>query len=686
MELPLPPSAPPLSLSTAREVLFNRSHIALLFASLLPAVFLSISIRIQWLAKVTRNFTEHALYVPVYIFVITGVFWAVVGGQGLANVSGMESLASQGWLFTVDDSVWHQEGVGMSWNYWSQFNFSLVKWSAMAAAIQDIVLLVIIGVLNLPIYVPALALALDEPSYHMNHEFLGHSASNLLAGVVGTVPNLVVMSNSLFFTQAGGGRFEAMIVTALTVVLFFVSSCILPYVPTILASTLVLFLGIELMTEAMWSSAKSLLWCEWTVVMGTLLACTFVGFAPGFGIGIALALIMHLGWNIFDLQAKAYELILPVKRDESGTSEKTNGRDSTGPGTTQSHDNEKALRFEPDVQSVQSSVLERKVTTIRLAGYVFFAIIPSTERQWKSATAGERPCQIILDFNNAHRIETSVAEFLARKIRETVASPKEVAITVAGVPQDSGIHADLQRGGVVLRWDSPRAEEGAGEENGVRAFATLEEAVHQAEASCVAEQLDSDADVLAAFRALFPEKFRHQLLQPFQSSGEPLVDVMRNNGITIRRLDAFEILADKSRPLTTLVFLVNGKLLVEDPDLATQPVVRRSLKDTLSAAYRKLVAIGATLWQRTGSISSSAGTSTRLLPRCASTLLPGAAFGFADCMNGSPMAQRIAASNGPCWLLEVAPSNEKGMAWALKVLPILQQARKKRQRRMLSFS
>ena len=91
-----------------------------------------------------------------------------------------------------------------------------------------------------------------------------------------------------------------MIVTALTVVLFFVSSRILPYVPTILASTLVLFLGIELLIEALWESTKTLLWCEWAVVMGTLVACTFVGFAPGFGIGIALAMIMHMGWSVLD--------------------------------------------------------------------------------------------------------------------------------------------------------------------------------------------------------------------------------------------------------------------------------------------------------------------------------------------------------------------------------------------------
>lgn len=91
-----------------------------------------------------------------------------------------------------------------------------------------------------------------------------------------------------------------MIVIALTVALFFVSSLILPYIPTVLASTLVLFLGIELMIEALWDITKTLLWCEWVVVMGMLVACTFIVFTPGFGVGIALAMILHLGWSAFD--------------------------------------------------------------------------------------------------------------------------------------------------------------------------------------------------------------------------------------------------------------------------------------------------------------------------------------------------------------------------------------------------
>lgn len=73
------------------------------------------------------------------------------------------------------------------------------------------------------------------------------------------------------------------------------------YIPTILASGLVLFLGIELTFEAAWESAKDLIWSEWLVVMATLLSCTFLGFAPGVGVGLAAAMMVYTGWGCWDL-------------------------------------------------------------------------------------------------------------------------------------------------------------------------------------------------------------------------------------------------------------------------------------------------------------------------------------------------------------------------------------------------
>ena len=136
LQLTLPPTAPTLDLASAGHVLFNNSHLPLLFASLLPALFLSLSIRLPLLAKLSRGFTDHGLYVPTYMFTIVGIFWAVVAGTALANDAGMTYLADLGWLFTVQKDATSTAAQHQPWNYWASFDFPLVQWSAMLHAID----------------------------------------------------------------------------------------------------------------------------------------------------------------------------------------------------------------------------------------------------------------------------------------------------------------------------------------------------------------------------------------------------------------------------------------------------------------------------------------------------------------------------------------------------------------------
>jgi SulP family sulfate permease len=112
-----------------------------------------------------------------------------------------------------------------------------------------------------------------------------------------------VYSNSRFFHQAKGGRPEAALVALFTLAFFFVSFRVLPYVPTIQASALVLFVGIELTLEALWESTASLTCCEWTVVAGTTSACTLLGFAPGVGVGLAIVVVLQFCHHVLDTVA-----------------------------------------------------------------------------------------------------------------------------------------------------------------------------------------------------------------------------------------------------------------------------------------------------------------------------------------------------------------------------------------------
>ncbi|KAL8654946.1 MAG: hypothetical protein Q9210_001189 [Variospora velana] len=472
LELPLPPSSPGLTLSSSGAVLFGAEHLALLCASCVPAFLLSFSIRSDLLRRSSFGLTRHPYYIPLYFVVIPIVFWIVIAIMRKTDQQGRAMLVTSGWLFQIENPGEGQYGPGPSWIYWHLFDFNNVEIQALKSAIANIVLVVIIGVLNLPIYVPALGYSLRVP-VNMNYEFIGQGVANLLAGLAGTVPNVLQLSYSLFFTRAGGGRIEAAVVTCLTLGFLFISSIVLPYVPTVLASTLVLFLGIELIMEAVWESTKSLPLAEWVVVMTTLIACIFLGYAPGFGVGVAAAALIYLLFGVVDTRARLTSLdeeagLLETasSRPEHGTTGKTSASSSSvdrepGPLSTTDSLKSNEHRRETDGRAPRASHVPQELESpkrpnhcvIRLAGYIFFATIPSLEHTFNlMQRASIRYDIIILDMTRVCRIETAAAEFLERTFQEITGSH---LLILAGVPEKSAVHADLQRSGLPIDFEPP---------------------------------------------------------------------------------------------------------------------------------------------------------------------------------------------------------------------------------------
>lgn len=191
LALPFPPSSPPLTFSSVGSELFGFGHLGLLFASCGPALFLSFSIRSDFIRRWTYGKSQHAYYIPLYFVFIPIIFWVTVICLQRTNGAGRDTLVNSGWLFDVDLPNKGAADIGLDWVYWTLFDFTSVEIYALKAAVTNIVLLVVIGVLNLPIYVPALGSSLGV-SVNMNHEFIGQGIANVLAGLAGTVPNILV--------------------------------------------------------------------------------------------------------------------------------------------------------------------------------------------------------------------------------------------------------------------------------------------------------------------------------------------------------------------------------------------------------------------------------------------------------------------------------------------------------------
>ncbi|KAK8118033.1 sulfate transporter family-domain-containing protein [Apiospora kogelbergensis] len=605
LELTLP-RGHSLSLSNARSVLFAEQHVPLLLASLMPIVFMCYSVRSETMNRITRGAVQHPYYVPLYFLAVAVIFWAIVGGLGVENLGGLHALAAKGWLFMMDQSL--DGGIG-SWkealNYWNLFDFRLVEMSALGHATTNFVLLVVIGVLNLPVYVPALALAWTSPTTCKNHELIGQGAANILAGACGSLPN-ILPATFLFclFHSSRRPQIRGFLSHLFAVVLYFVSSYLLRYIPTILASGLVLFLGIELTLEAVWESAKDLIWTEWLVAMATLLACTFMGFAPGIGVGLAAAMVVYTGWGCWDMRAKSSY----IERNLVILDRHSRRRQPY------LHRRRASVEYFPlaDTSPEESGTggmhqeTPPQIHLVRLNGYVFFGVIPSVEAQltanvWakdaKKVASSERRYTIV-DMQAVHRVETAAARVLRTKSR--VGSG--LTMVLCGFSEASGTAGDLRRAGLELCFPSAASFLPLANELSIRVFSDSTTALRWCRGD-LARQLAGEAHVPAPVKD-WPRQQFLDLFSGSQPESEPFED-LENAEITdpvpvAWKFDAYQPSSSLLRRpcpgpnMACFLFILSGGLefQVATPSETTSiapPGVRYnrvSFKNSIVGAYR----------------------------------------------------------------------------------------------------
>lgn len=460
-ELAIPVNNPELKLSNA-GILFTTEHVPVLLASILPSIVLIVTLRLKSLARLTKGWTENALYVPWFVLTVAAIFWIVVGAKGQANAQGMTQLSSQGWLFALQQPI-SGHGLGTSWNYWNLFDFRLVAWSAIPHAAKNIALVVIIGVLNLPIWVPALGMVLKEPHFDVDRELLGHGISNIISGAVGTLPNLVVLSFSRLFTFAGGGRPEGLAVAGFSLVVFFTAGRLLPYIPTIVASIMVYYVGLDLMIEAWWVSMQELAWGEWLVVLGTSAACTALGFLEGVGTGLGLALLAYFFAHM--LRSRPTLTTLPLARDSKQARLRL---DDTTVSLRSLHNSSEVTLLPESLPEIKEKNQDNQneVSVVSVSGNLSFANVPLLERRLSDAVKQHNSESIVLDVTKVTSCETCVPQMLLRIFTLYNMLSSTPPFVLAGLHPGSGAAADMLRGGVQCRWPEIQSvkeeEDGAG--------------------------------------------------------------------------------------------------------------------------------------------------------------------------------------------------------------------------------
>ncbi|KLO11977.1 sulfate anion transporter [Schizopora paradoxa] len=408
----------------ALKLFTTNSHILLLWV---PAFGLAVLLRL-----ITSRF-HHQLVFPLYFLAIPAVFYIVVASAKLD----ITSLRHSGWIFDMSASseAWYK--------FYSYYSFSQTSWKALWATMPTQFALLFFNILHPPLNVPALAVSLDK-DVDTNKELVAHGYSNLLAGLLGSVPNYLVYVNTLLFYRVGGTtRISGILLAAATMVLLVVGTSPIGFIPVMLVGALIFVLGIDLVKEALWDTRQRVSWSEYLTIISIMVCMTLWDFVIGVLFGIVVCCFF------FVIQNSRRRSVRAMFTGESAMS---------------------AVR-RPTAHRDYIHKVAKQTIIMRLQGFLFFGTIAQVEdaiRSLLSPSSWQRnPIRFLLvDFSLVAGVDMSAAEAFVRVQRLLAA--RGITMVLCGFSAESGIGKSLANVGLL-------------EEDFVEVFASFNDAMEWTE-------------------------------------------------------------------------------------------------------------------------------------------------------------------------------------------------------------
>ncbi|CDO73882.1 hypothetical protein BN946_scf185016.g39 [Trametes cinnabarina] len=393
-----------LSLETLKFFVLN-VHIVMLW---LPAFLLAV------LLRVITHFWEHQLIFPIYFCIIPAIFYVVVA----AAHTDLGALRDAGWLFEMSstDEPWYY--------FYSLFDFGATDWAAFWATMPTQFALLFFNILHPPLNVPALAVSLNH-DVDTDKELVAHGYSNLLAGLIGTVPNYLVYVNTLLFYRVGGDtRIAGFMLAGATTILLLVGTGPIAYIPVMVVGALIFVLGIDLVKEALWDTRHRVSTSEYITIASIMICMTVWDFVTGVLFGIIVSCIF------FVVQSSQRRSIRALHTGDSVMS---------------------TVR-RPGAHRAYLRDVTKQTTIVRLQGFMFFGTITHVEEAIRAVLEESAWCRtpirfLVLDLALVAGVDMSAAEAFMRVQR--LLAGKKVVLVLCGFTIDSSVGRALSNVGLL---------------------------------------------------------------------------------------------------------------------------------------------------------------------------------------------------------------------------------------------
>lgn len=380
----------------------------------------------RWLMPLTlaavlvalQSRVRHALLVPLYFIAVFGIFHLIVW---LVPNWSLSSARSAGFVFPAveNNEPW--------WAHYANLQLQAVDWVAIGAQFPTMLALTFFGILHVPINVPALAVTVGIDHFDVDRELVAHGLSNAILGLVGSVQNYLVYTNSVLFIRAGADdRLAGVLLAAATVAVMVAGPVVIGYIPVCVVGALIYLLGYELLKEALFDTWRRLRRIEYSTVVIIVLVMGAWDFVYGILVGVLLACLS------FVVEAARRPVVKGVYTGVVARS------------TVLRHPKQQA--FLKDVGN--------QICVVKLQGTVFFGSIGGVETAIRDKFHGDKflsnPIKyLIVDMNGVDSIDFSAAEGFRRILNLTADFHSQLIIS--SVEDDDDIVSALRDAGL---WDA----------------------------------------------------------------------------------------------------------------------------------------------------------------------------------------------------------------------------------------
>ncbi|SCV02950.1 LAMI_0H04280g1_1 [Lachancea mirantina] len=399
---------------------YNKEFLFSLFTSLDLFAKWAFPLALAVILILIQHLFDNSLVLPTFYIVALVLFHFIV-----AIVPGLslEELRKIGWIFdkTSSSEQWY--------DFYRLYNFKAVQWSLVLQQLPTMLALTFFGILHVPINVPALAISVGVDKFDVDKELIAHGYSNFFSGLIGSVQNYLVYTNSMLFIRAGADSSLAGLLLALaTFGVMVTGPVIVSFIPICIVGSLIFLLGYELIKEALYDTWGKLNRFEYLTVVIIVFTMGVFDFVLGIIVGILIACFSFLV-------------------------------DSTKLQTINGEFDGQVARSTVSRDFIQTKLLNKvgdQIYVLKLQNLLFFGTIISIEEkidkllELSEKNAARRKIKyLILDFKNinADNIDYSAAEGFNRIKRFTIS--KRIQLIISSITEWDSIYTAFNKVGLL---------------------------------------------------------------------------------------------------------------------------------------------------------------------------------------------------------------------------------------------